>query len=368
MTPEDINDQAATARKILAQTLADAGDLSDPAWRVAFEEVPRHVFVPFFYDHAGNRIGADDPATREQWFTAVHEDRSLVTHRTNGAATSSSSQPSLMASMLEALAVEDKMRVLEIGAGTGYNAALLAHRLGDDRVVTVDITPDITGPARDRLALIGHRPRVVTGDGAFGWPDGGPYNRIIVTCRLDSIPGALVAQLADGGFILAPLGSALARIHRTGAHTAEGRFLPGGAFFMPLRRSADDGGTVRRPELPTGTGRPSSLPATAVGDNAFRFLASIVEPGLTWQYDLDDDRQITGARVWSADGSLAHLHPDNTVTETGPRPLWVNLEEAHRTYQGASLPGPDRYGITINGQTQRVWLDTPDGPGWALTT
>lgn len=367
MITDDPAQDAATARAKLAQTLVDAGDLADPAWRSAFEQVPRHVFVPYYFDHAGNRIAADDPATYEQWFAAVHDDRSLVTHQTNGAATSSSSQPSLMATMLEALDVEDGMRVLEIGAGTGYNAALLAHRLGDDNVVTVDVAPDITGPARDRLAATGHRPLVITGDGAFGWPDGAPYDRVIVTCRLDAVPAALIKQLADTGFILAPLGNALARIRRTGKRTADGRFLPGGAFFMPLRRSAGDGIPQRRPALPTGGGRPSSLPAAAVVDNAFRFLASIVEPGLVWQYDLDDDKQPTGARVWSADGSLASLHADGTVSETGPRSLWSALESAYRVFQEADKPGPDRYGITVDEQSQRIWLDSPDGPSWALT-
>ncbi|MFJ2111230.1 methyltransferase domain-containing protein [Streptomyces sp. NPDC087850] len=164
---DDLTNRAVEARRALAQALTGTGDLTDPDWRRAFEEVPRHVFVPYFYAPSGERISANDPATQEQWFTAVHEDRSLVTHRTDGAATSSSSQPSLMATMLEALTVVDGLNVLEIGAGTGYNAALLAHRLGDDHVATVDIAEDITGPARERLATAGYRPTVITGDGCL---------------------------------------------------------------------------------------------------------------------------------------------------------------------------------------------------------
>ncbi|MEU9003981.1 methyltransferase domain-containing protein [Streptomyces sp. NPDC048551] len=367
MTITDIDADAATARAALAKTLVEAGDLTDPAWRAAFEEVPRHLFVPFFFDHDGTRIAGDDPQTRERWFAAVHEDRALVTHRTGGAATSSSSQPSLMAAMLEALDAADGMSVLEIGAGTGYSAGLLAHRLGDDRVVTIDVSPDITGPAAERLAVAGFQPLMVTGDGAAGWPDRAPYDRIIATCRLDNVPPALVAQLAETGFLLAPIGSALVRVYRTGPDTAEGRFLPGGAFFMPLRRDGGDGAPVRRPDLPTGTGRPSALPAAAVADNAFRFLVSIVEPGLTWQYDVDDARQITGARVWAADGSIAALQADGTVTETGPRRLWTALEDAFRAYAAAGSPGPERYGITVDRVGQRVWLDSPDGPSWNLS-
>lgn len=135
---------------------------------------------------------------------------------------------------------------------------------------------------------------------------------------------------------------------------------------MPLRHGPGEGSPSRRPEHPTGPGRPSPLPAAAIGDNAFRFLASIVEPGLVWQYDLSDERQITGARVWSDDGSIVHLHPGGTVTEAGPRPLWGNLEAAHSIHRDADKPGPDRYGVTIEDRSQRVWLDAPNGPSWAL--
>ncbi|MGX2995688.1 methyltransferase domain-containing protein [Streptomyces sp. JNUCC 64] len=361
MTTDDLPTRAAEARRALARTLVDAGDLRDPEWRRAFEEVPRHVFVPYFYAPSGERISGDD-----RWFAAVHEDRSLVTHRTDGAATSSSSQPSLMATMLEALAVREGMNVLEVGAGTGYNAALLAHRLGDDHVTTVDITEDITGPARERLATAGYQPTVITGDGSLGVSDRAPYDRVIVTCGLSSVPPALLQQLTDDGFLLAPLGNALARVHPTGPGAATGRFLPHGAFFMPLRHTSADGLPTRRPPLPTGPGRPSTLLAATIADNHFRFLAGIAVPGLTWQYDLSESGEITGARVWHPDGSIAHAYPDTTVTEAGPRPLWAALEEAYRTYRIEDRPTPDRYGVTITSESQRAWLDSPEGPGWIL--
>lgn len=377
MTLQDIGGKAAAARARLAQILVEAVCLTDLKWRAAFEDVPRHAFVPRFYDDAGKVIDRADPKMFAEWFAAVHKDRALVTQRTTGTATSSASQPSVMAVMLEALAIEDGMNVLEIGTGTGYNAALMAHRLGDEQVVTVDLTADITDPARDRLAAAGHRPLVITGDGAAGYPDRAPYDRIIVTCRLDRIPLALIRQLHDGALIVAPVGNAVARIRRTGDGSAEGRFLPGGAFFMPLRHGPVALGPARRPDLPAGPGRPSTLPAAAVSDNSFRFLASIVEPALVWQYELseaagerydeDGDVQLViGARVWSRDGSLAHLHPDGTVTESGPRLLWGNLERAYAAYRDAGEPAADRYGITIKDNDQRVWLDTAEGPSWTL--
>ncbi|MEV6122054.1 methyltransferase domain-containing protein [Streptomyces sp. NPDC052077] len=365
-TDTDLAGRSARARRALARTLIETGDLSDPGWRRAFEEVPRHVFVPSFHGPSGERVSGDDPATFERWFSSVHQDRSLVTHRTDGAATSSSSQPSLMAVMLEALAAGDGTTVLEIGTGTGYNAALLAHRLGDDRVTTIDIAPDITHPARERLATAGYRPLVVTGDGSLGVHDRAPYDRVIVTCGLGVVPPALLGQLTGDGLLLAPLGNALVRVRPTGPGTAAGRFLPHGAFFMPLRHTSADGIPARRPKLPTGPRRPSGLPATAITDNDFRFLAGMAVPGLVWQYDMGDDGSIAAARVWHPDGSIARLHFDGTAAEAGPRDLWTLLEDAHRVFQVAGRPAPDRYGITVSPRGQRVWLDDPDGPGWSL--
>ncbi|WP_137991290.1 methyltransferase domain-containing protein [Streptomyces vilmorinianum] len=362
MTTEATTADTAAARGKLVQTLIDAGAITDPRWRAAFEDVPRHLFVPFYFDHSGVRIAGDDPATIEQWFAAVHSDKSLVTHRTEGAATSSSTEPSLMAAMLHALEVDDGMHVLEIGTGTGYNAALLSHRLGDGQVVTVDIALDITGPARERLTAAGYAPHVVTGDGAEGWPPDAPYDRIIATCRLDAIPRTLIHQLTDSGVILAPLGNALARITRTGPETAEGQFLSG-AFFMAMRHGRGTGVT-RRPDLPAGSGRPSLLPLADIVDGTFRFLVSIVAPGLVWQYDLDDTGTPDGTRVWSPDGSIASVTADGTVRETGS--LWARLEAAHEVFVAHDRPAADRYGVTIDQEEQRVWLDSPAGPSWTI--
>ncbi|MGW0706657.1 hypothetical protein ACWD4G_11970 [Streptomyces sp. NPDC002643] len=92
---------------------------------------------------------------------------------------------------------------------------------------------------------------------------------------------------------------------------------------------------------------------------------SIVVPGLTWQYDLDDERRLVGARVWDEDGSSARLHSDGAVTEVGP--LWAVLEDAYRAYRNAGQPAPDRYRVTIgDDQEQRVWLDNPGGSSWVL--
>ncbi|NML53353.1 methyltransferase domain-containing protein [Streptomyces sp. R302] len=365
MTAHDLDTEASTARAQLTQSLADAGVITDPAWRAAFREVPRHLFVPAFYDHTGRLIRGDDPGTAAEWFAAVHDDRPLVTRRTDGVATSSSTEPSLMAEMLHALDVEDGMRVLEIGTGTGYNAGLLAHRLGGAQVVTVDLSPDITGPARAHLAAAGLSPFVVTGDGVDGWPSGAPYDRIIATCRLHAIPLPLLQQLTADGLLLAPLGGALALLRRTGSDAAEGRFLSR-AFFMAMRRGGADTGVSRRPPLPEGRARQSSVGASLLADNDFRFLVSVVAPGLVWQYDLTQEGKPEAARVWAPDGSIASLAADGSVREAGPRRLWALIEDAHDVFVDADSPGPGRYGVSVTGPEQRVWLDEPGGHGWGL--
>ncbi|MBV9030264.1 MAG: methyltransferase domain-containing protein [Pseudonocardiales bacterium] len=101
---------------------------------------------------------------------------------------SSTSMPALMTRMLEALDIRDGHDVLEIGAGTGYNAALLSHRLGDQHVFAVDIEPTLIRLVRERLAKIGYHPTLVTADGADDLPEHAPYDRVITTCSVSAVP------------------------------------------------------------------------------------------------------------------------------------------------------------------------------------
>lgn len=120
----------------------------------------------------------------------------------------SASQPSLVLDMLASLDVQDRHRVLEIGTGTGYNAALLAARLGDHAVTTIEIDAMVAEQARANLATSGHTPTVITGDGAAGYPAGAPYDRIIATAsvRPGEVPYTWVNQTRPGGIIVTPWG------------------------------------------------------------------------------------------------------------------------------------------------------------------
>lgn len=318
---------AAEARAALVREIAADGALDDPAWRAAFQEVPRHVFVPYYFvSRPGgfDRLWGEDadPARRARWLKGAYADGALATRVRDGELISSSSQPSLMARMLTELDVRDGDRVLEIGAGTGYNAALLAHRLGGERVTTIDLDPEITESARRHLAAAGYRPAVVTGDGARGCPERAPFDRIIATCALPSVPLSWLAQCAPGARILAPLATGLIALTVAGpagqeAARAEGRFLHTAAYFVPLRGTPSGEAAERR--------RLGGLPRRAVDNDLFRFMLTLTS------------------------GTL-------------------DPHEAYSLWQREHRPGRERFGVTIGHGGQWAWLDDPSGPYvWPLS-
>lgn len=203
----------------LARRLLDTGALT-PEWADAFGAVPRPLFLPdlfWAYDMATGRsepvFRSDDPVG---WERAAYEDIPLVTQWDDGQhagaepgtrGTSSASMPSVVASMLRDLELSDGMRVLEVGTGTGWNAGLLAHRLGSGNVVSVEIDATVAAGALGALTRAGLGPRVVEGDGREGWPPGAPYDRVIVMAGVRSIPTQWLEQTRPGGIILAPWGT-----------------------------------------------------------------------------------------------------------------------------------------------------------------
>jgi protein-L-isoaspartate(D-aspartate) O-methyltransferase len=169
----------------------------------------------------------------------VYTDRAFVTKQIDGIGVSSSSQPGIMAVMLEQLALEPGQRVQEIGAGTGYNAALLSELAGlGGHVTTVDIDADTAAGAEEHLRLAGYDcVQVVTGDGGLGFPDNAPYDRIIATASCWQIPQPWIDQLVEGGVLVVPfrlngVHAALAFRKRGDALISERACECG---FMPLR-------------------------------------------------------------------------------------------------------------------------------------
>jgi methyltransferase of FxLD system len=185
-----------TSERLRRSLIADMhakGALSSPRVKAAFLAVAREQFLPEALANGGLK--------------AVYRDDAIATKRNDqGLPLSSSSQPSLMAKMLELLDVRPGDRVLEVGAGTGYNAALLAHATGPSgRVTSIDIDPDLARRARRSLRDAGTRATIVTGDGREGHPPHAPYDRIIATAAADEIPRAWLEQLSEGGRLELPL-------------------------------------------------------------------------------------------------------------------------------------------------------------------
>lgn len=361
---------AAALRTRMVRRIVAGGGLTDPAWRAAFSEVPRHLFVPEYLraardgGHDRLTVADPDPRHRLRWLTGAYADQPIATDVVDGELLSSSSQPSLMALMCEALEAGDGDRVLEIGAGTGYNAALLAHRLGPDTVTTVDLDERITAAARTHLAAYGtpaaRSVTVVTGDGALGHQDRAPYDRVIATCELPAVPVAWLAQCRPGGRILAPLATGLIALTVHGAGRAEGRFLAGPAFFVPLRgpsaapverRTAPDAAAVQAVRA-TGT------PPRVVGNDLFRFLLTLVAGPLDVTWSPHNGTAVLVA----ADGSTARTTSDGVTRLSGPRDLWEVIESAHTLFRDLGHPARTRFGLTVDGPRQWTWLDDPAGP------
>jgi protein-L-isoaspartate O-methyltransferase len=280
-----------------------------------------------------------------------------VTQRSPEAVTSSGTMPSLVATMLQALDVEDGHRVLQVGTGTGYTAALLCERLGSEQVTSIDVDPDLTTAARDRLRRCGYTPTLVTADGAHGHHERAPYERVIATFGVTRIPPAWLNQTRDGGIVLAPLFSGLVKLV-TGQGNAEGRFI-GAGYFMRHRAapSPPSGGTpVAAKRAPRWPARTTALPASVYYDNDFRFLLDLTMPQLSHGHPCGDLNDLV---LHGPDGSQAHVEPEGKLTQSGPRRLWEEIEAIHRTWRGLGSPPRERFGLTVTPQCQTIWLDSP---------
>ncbi len=186
--PDPVQD-VTTLHQALVDHLKRAGFIASAPVEAAFRAIPRHLFLP--------------GVAPEQ----AYRDEAIPTKYLDDQAISSSSQPAIMAIMLEQLGLEPGQRILEIGAGTGYNAALMAQIVGPaGQVTAIDIDEDIVEAARAHLATAGlERVQVVCGDGGYGWEAGAPYDRIILTVGAWDIAPAWLEQLKAGGRILLPL-------------------------------------------------------------------------------------------------------------------------------------------------------------------
>jgi len=160
------------------------GAIRSPQVEAAMLRVPRHLFVP---EHCRPLAYRDSPLPI--------------------AAGQTISAPHMVAMMAEALDLGPGQRVLEVGTGSGYNAAVMAELVGDGKVVTIERHPSLAEEAAKALREAGYdNVRVVVGDGSLGFEEEAPYDRISVTCGAPEVPGPLLEQLKEGGTMVVPVG------------------------------------------------------------------------------------------------------------------------------------------------------------------
>lgn len=182
-TIEIVVDEYALAREKMVTETIEVRGISDPGVLDAMRSVPRHEFVPDEYKASSY---ADHPLPIGYGQTI--------------------SQPYIVALMTELLELKPGERVLEIGTGSGYQAAVLAE-LEDISVYSIEIVPELAESAKARLENLGYdQVRVLQEDGYYGWPEYAPFDAIIVTAAPDHLPSPLVEQLAEGGRIVIPIG------------------------------------------------------------------------------------------------------------------------------------------------------------------
>ncbi|MFJ8847478.1 methyltransferase domain-containing protein [Streptomyces cyaneofuscatus] len=372
-----------------------AGGALSTGWAPAFAAVPRAAFLPEvvwpFDMETGEAVTVSRAEDPRAWHGYADSDVPLVTQWDDGdgragrdpgvVATSSSSMPSVVFPMLEDLDVRPGNRVLEIGTGTGWTAALMAHRLGVANVVTVEVDEAVADRARAALGGFGLPAEVVSGDGLKGYPEAGPYDRIIATCGVREIPGAWLRQSRPGGIIVAPWGTrygygdAVARLvvaddglSATGPFTRPVEFMKARSQrFTPQEHAVyvDNASAI------------ASKSETAITEDEFlgerfspqRFVLGLRLRACThavaekaegrrafWLYSLTD-------RSWACvafqDGAAA------TVWQSGHRRLWAEASAAYAWWVEQGRPGYERLGLTVDAEGQRAWLDDP-AHSWPL--
>ena len=207
--------QAAARRRMVNEQIADR-DVRDPRVLEAMRTVPRHRFVPpalisRAYDDSPLPIGYDQTI----------------------------SQPFIVAHMTEALGIQGSHKVLEIGTGSGYQAAVLGELART--VYTIEIVPELARGAAATLKALGYsNVQVRAGDGYAGWPEHAPFDRIMLTAAPEEIPKPLIDQLAPRGRLLAPVGAQgtvqwLTIVEKTPQGVTQRRTLP--VRFVPFTRS-----------------------------------------------------------------------------------------------------------------------------------
>ncbi|WP_439678250.1 methyltransferase domain-containing protein [Embleya sp. MST-111070] len=346
--------------------------------REAMLAVPRAAFAPDTVWRAhpanGRYTAVDRRADPDAWDEVVLRPEPVVIQVDDGTAdtagsvaSSSLSDYRAVASFLTELDVHPGQRVLEIGTGPGWTAALLARRVGDGNVVSIEIDPALADAARAAHARLGLAPTVIAGDGTLGAPDHAPFDRVHITAAFTHrVPYAWIAQARPGAVIVAPWSprfgtGALLRLVAGDDGTASGKLVRSVAFMELRGQRGDDGAgfeATREAEPATGEVEVEWVLESLYRDGNFTHAVALRLPDVRLE-------TLGGGAVWRLwDGGRSWALVDDRpgigkAVQGGPRRLWDEVDAVLRWQDEHRVHGYD-FGITVERGRQWAWARQPD--------
>ena len=302
---QQLDEQALPYAQALVAALKQEGLLSQPLVEAAFLAVPRHAFIDrFFHREIRDRqvsmqeMRSTSYPSLDDWLRAVYTNEPLATACDQaGTATSSSSLPAAMAIMLEASELAPGLRVLEIGTGTGYNAALLTSIVGRSGYVwSVEIDPELARQAERRLKqVVGLGVTVHAGNGLEGYAPGAPYDRVLVTGSTSMVPLPWLEQMRPGGILLMNLIGEMSActflkiVKKESGLAAQGHFLSGSEFMelheagkYPQRRAMLVGQYLSRPISTQMPSTRAEFDLSSLWDRRLNFALQLAFPQMSF--------------------------------------------------------------------------------------
>ncbi|WP_017600438.1 methyltransferase domain-containing protein [Nocardiopsis lucentensis] len=326
--------------------------------RAAFAAHPRHRYIPDMIWPSVTGLPLFRTADPERWARIVYADDAVTTQANDGGSgprnepSSSSSAPQLMADMIAAARIRPGTRVLEIGTGTGWNAAILSSLVGPTGAVTsVEIDPDVASAARERLA--GTRVRVITGTEA---PGTDTYDALIATCSVSRVPVDWLDRVGLESLIVTPWAAhshwqhtPVVALRKTGWTCARGPFALGARFMHDRTQRVPDPdfpGLGRRPEATDVV--PFTSDEVVEGDLLTCLMLML--PGVRIGAGVRPFAGGHGRIVYlgTPEGSWAYLWPDGTVHSGGRENLVDRLSVAYTTLKGVDGADVTAFSLEVN--------------------